>query len=229
MVDLDIKVIPQRDKRLGRQKVHDPRSRSFPAKAQIDRSKWVSRSIRIYDPARNPDQCHGECTGTSKCMQMNSSGNRVAGKVLAIPDAHNIYMLASHNDPWPEAWPPSDTGSTGLASCVAAQMLSLGGEYKHVFNGADEVVQLIMDWHTVSVGTWWTDEMMNPNKYGVIEPRGEIIGGHQYLAHGYDKPNDMVQIRCWWGSIKDLWIKRSQLNDLLMDDGDAHIQTRKVA
>lgn len=229
MVDLDIKVVPQLDKRLGRQKVHDPRSRSFPAKPTIDRSTWRSKAIRIYDPTVNPNQCHGECTGTTKCMQFNSSGNRIVGKVLDMKTAHQLYSYASHNDPWPGAWPPEDTGTSGLASCEASKLLGLGGEYRHVFGGADEVVQLIMDWQTVSIGSWWTDDMMEPNSLGVIEPTGKIIGGHQYLGHGYDLKRDMVMIRCWWGEIRDMWIKRNQLNDLIMNEGDANIQTRKVA
>jgi hypothetical protein len=162
-------------------------------------------------------------------MQMNSSGNRVNGQVLTMNMAHKLYHTATQQDPWPETWPPADTGSSGLASCIAAQILGLGGEYRHVFGGADEVVQLIMDWYTVSVGSWWTDDMMIPNRLRVIEPTGQRIGGHQYLAHGYDKPNDMVIVRCWWGEYQDVFIKREQLNDLIMDEGDAHIQTRKVA
>jgi hypothetical protein len=162
-------------------------------------------------------------------MQLNSSGNRIAGQVLGMQAAHNFYHVATENDPFPYTWPPVDQGSSGLASCIAAQKLGFGGEYRHVFGGADEVVQLIMEWNTVSVGTWWTEDMMTPNSKRVIEPTGKRVGGHQYLAHGYDKPNDMVIIRCWWGSFRDVFIKRSQLNDLILDEGDAHIQKRKVA
>lgn len=229
MVDLDVKVVPQLDKRLGRQMVHDPRSRSFPARASINRSTWRSKAIKIYDPPTNPMQCHGECTGTTKAMQLNASGNRVAGQVLGMPAAHSLYKIATQNDPWSTTWPPVDSGSSGLGSAIAAQKLSLGGEFRHIFGGADEVVQLIMDWQTVSIGSWWTDDMMETNSKRVIEPTGRRIGGHQYLAHGYDLPNDMVIIRCWWGPFRDAFIKREHLNDLIMDDGDAHIQKRKVA
>lgn len=228
MVDLDIKVVPQLDKRLGRQKVHDPRSRSFPARLTIDRSTWRSKGIGVSDPTPNPNQCHGECTGTTKCMQFNSSGNRKAGVILGMQMAHELYTFASHNDPFDGGWPPDDTGSSGLASCIAAQAFGLGGEYRHIFTGADGVVQAIMDGHTVSVGTWWTEDMMFPRSNGLIEPTGPRVGGHQYLARAYDQPGDYVLIRCWWGIYRDVWIRRRHLNDLILDEGDAHIQDRKL-
>lgn len=227
MVDLDVKVVPQLDKRLGRQKVHDPRSRRFSRGTSIDRSTWRSRAIKIYDPPSNPSQCHGECTGTTKCMQLNASGNRIEGKILGMEDAHVLYTFASHNDPWDGGWPPSDTGSSGLASAMGAQVMGLGGSYTWIFNGADGVVQSIMDDETVSVGTWWTEDMMTPNSKNIIEPTGKRVGGHQYLARGYNAALDLVMIRCWWGAYRDVFIKRSHLNDLLLDDGDAHTQRRK--
>lgn len=228
MVDLDIKVVPQESKLLGRQKVHDPRSRQFPARMAVDRSTWRSRGVKVYDPTPNPTQCHGECTGTTKCMQLNSEGSRKPGVILGVKEAHELYTFASHNDPWDLAWPPDDTGSSGLASCVAAQALGYGGEYRHIFNGADGVVQSIMDGRSVSVGTWWTEDMMNPRPNGLIEPTGRRIGGHQYLARAYDLPGDYVLIRCWWGAFRDVWIRRRHLDELILEDGDAHVQDRKL-
>jgi hypothetical protein len=227
VVDLDIKVVPQHDKRLGRQQVHDPRSRRFAVSTPIDRSTWRTKSVRVYDPPVNPTQCHGECTGTTKCMQFNAAGNRINGIVLGMDKAHELYTAASHNDPWDLAWPPYDTGSSGLASCVAAQMLGIGGEYTHIFTGADGVVQSIMDGNAVSVGTWWTEGMMQHRQY-LIEPTGETIGGHQYLARAYNLEADLVLIRCWWGKYRDVWIRRRHLNELILDGGDAHLQARKV-
>lgn len=223
-MDLDVEFVEQKHTVLGRQKVHDPRSKSFPAISFIDRSKWRSKLIRIYDPPTNPNQCHGECTGVAKCVQMNAAGNRAAGVILKMDDAHKFYHLATELDPFDGEWPPDDTGSSGLASAKAAAKLGIGGEYRHVFNGADEVVQLIQDGMVVSVGTWWYDDMFTPNAQGVIEPTGAKAGGHQYAARGYDARRDLVLIRCWWGSYRDVKIKRDHLNQLILDGGDAHIQ-----
>lgn len=225
-IDLKVQRVPQLHSVLGRQLVHDPRSKDFPAVSAIDKSTWRSKTIRIYDPRINPNQCHGECTGVAKCVTFNAVGNRVSGVVLDMDDAHNFYHTATTLDPWPGEWPPEDTGSSGLASAKAAQKLGLGGAYRHVFNGADEVVQLIMDGHAVSCGTWWYEDMFNPSSKGVISPTGKQVGGHQYTARGYDLGLDHVIIRCWWGSYRDVRIAREHLNELIMDGGDAHIQER---
>jgi len=227
--DVEVTFIEQKDSRLGRQRVHDPRSKGFPSRAIVDRSQWVSKTIRIYDPKVNPNQCHGECTGVAKCVQMNAAGNRVAGVVFNMDEAHQFYHLATTVDPFKGEWPPDDTGSSGLASAKAATKLGIGGEYLHVFNGADEVVQLIQQGHVVSIGTWWYNDMFTPNAKGIIAPTGPQVGGHQYAARGYDVKKDLVTIRCWWGDYRDVRIKREDLNGLILDGGDAHIQARVVS
>lgn len=226
MTELNVKLVAQRWPVLGRQMVHDPRSRSFPTGVTVDRSTWKNKKIRIYDPLVNPNQCHGECTGCAKSMEFNAVGNRVQGQVLSMDDAHQIYSLASLLDPFTGAWPPDDTGSSGIAAAQAAQKRGLGGEYRHVFGGADEIVQLIQSNRVVNVGTWWYYDMLRPNEFNIIEPTGNMVGGHQYVAHGYEKKRDLVLLRCWWGAFRDVWIKREHLNDLVMNEGDAHLQDR---
>lgn len=220
-----VQQVPQQEG-LGRQLVHDPRSKDYRAGAIVDKSKWISKSIRIYDPKVNPNQCHGECTGCAKSMQMNAVGNRVSGVVFNMNDAHKFYSLASKLDPFNGEWPPEDTGSSGLASAKAAQQLGIGGAYYHVFNGADGVVQLIQEGWVVSVGTWWYADMFEPTSLGIIHPTGKQVGGHQYAARGYDARRDHVILRCWWGSYRDVRIAREHLHELIMDGGDAHIQDR---
>ena len=227
-MDLETEFRVQQFPKLGRQMVHDPRSRAFPAVTTIDRSKWKTKTIRIYDPWVNPNQCHGECTGCAKAMEFNAVGNRIKGQILDMDNAHNFYHFATIFDPFDGEWPPIDTGSSGLAAAKAAQQLGFGGEYRHVFNGADGVVELIQQNRVVNIGTWWYQGMMRPNpQTGIIEPTGHSVGGHQYIARGYNATKDTVLLRCWWGVIRDMRIKREHLNELLMDDGDAHIQDQR--
>jgi hypothetical protein len=133
--------------------------------------------------------------------------------------------------PWDGSWPPTDTGSSGQAACKAAVQLKLGGEYRWNFtHDASGVVQQIMEGRTVGVGTWWYGGMFNrkPLKGRAgefyIEPSGARVGGHQYRARGYDADRDMILVRCWWGTFRDVWIKRAHLAELLADDGDAVVQ-----
>lgn len=224
MTDLYVKRVAQQDRRLGRQVVHDERSRRFARRLTVDTATWRTRSLRTYDPTPNPDQPVGCCTGVDNVVKQNTVGNRVKGRVLGMADALRVYSRATQLDPWEGSWEPDDTGSSGLAAAKASREFGIGGAYEWLFGGVDEVVQSIVDGHPVGVGTWWTWDMFDPDSAGVVHPTGGSAGGHQWTARRYDELRDLVGGRCWWGSFRDFWIPRTELADLLADDGDAHIQ-----
>lgn len=215
--------IPSEDPRLGRNIVHDERSRAFPLMAPVDRSTWRDKAVRIYDPFPNPAQTIGNCTGCAKAMEFNSAPNKRKGQTFRMASALGIYSLATQIDVFNGTYPPNDTGSSGLAAAKAAQQQGFGGEYRWLFGGADEIVQAVMDGRVVNVGTWWYDSMF---RGPLLIPSGSKVGGHQWIVRGYDKSRDWVLGRCWWGTFRDFWMPRGALNDLLMDDGDAHVQVR---
>jgi hypothetical protein len=209
---------------LGRIKNHDPQSRSFAAATPVDRSNWKSKAIRLYDPRVNPNQTIGNCTGCAKSMQLNALGNTKPG-VLGMPAAVKLYSRATEVDPWEGSYPPDDTGSSGLASCKAAQEILGAGRYEWEFRGADGVIAQVMAGRVVSVGTRWDYDMFNQDANGLIKPGGGEAGGHQYVIRGYNKAKDLALGRCWWGpGFRDFWIARTDLDDLLRDGGDAHWQ-----
>lgn len=214
------------DYRLGRNVLHDRRSRNFPLAATVDRSTWRDKAVRIYDPLPNPNQCHGECTGVSKVSSFNAVGNRRKGEVLRIEEAHAIYSRASQIDPWEGSWPPDDTGSSTLGAAKAAQEQGFGGEYRWLFGGADEVIQATMHGEVVVVGSRWDWNMFNQDSEGRIRLGGGEAGGHAYIIRGYRESKDWALGRCWWGGFRDFWIARSDLDILLRDYGDAHVQRR---
>lgn len=219
------KKIEQQDERLGRHIHHDPLSRGYAFPDVVDKSTWEDKKIRLYDPIPNPNQSIGNCTGCAKAMEFNSVGNRVTGYVNDMEDANNFYSRATDIDPWPGTWPPDDTGSSGLAVAKAARQLDRGRRFHWAFSGADQVVQMIMQDHVVSLGTYWHYDMFTPDSEGIIHATGGHAGGHQYIARGYWKSRDLVMLRCWWGDFQDVWIPRSELSDpLLSEDGDAHTQ-----
>lgn len=219
----EIEIVEQQSPLLGRQMVHDERSRAFPLRLSVDRSTWRDKKVRLFDPIPNPNQQVGCCTGVAKAMQFNALGNRKPRTLMGMAAALGIYSAATSLDPFEGTYPPEDTGSSGLASAKAAQNLGYGLEYRWIFGGADEVVQAVMAGEVISVGTWWYDSMFNLD-HGKIGHGGQRVGGHQYVIRGYDKSKDWVLGRCWWGSFRDFWMPRTQLQDLLMDGGDAHWQ-----
>jgi hypothetical protein len=220
------RILPPSDPRLKRHVVHDSRSLDFPAQVTVDKSTWRTKTLRTYDPRPNPNQVDGNCTAVAKCVQFNTAPNRKVGVTLDMPFAENLYVYETQIDPFPGQMPADDTGSNGLASAKAAQHYKIGGTYRWLFGGADQVVQAIMDNEAVSCGTAWYEEMFNLDPNGVIHPGGAVAGGHQWCARGYDKAKDQVIGRCWWGEFRDFRIARADLDALLSDDGDAHIQER---
>lgn len=218
--------IPSTDPRLGRHVQHADESRRFALPSMLPESEWRFRVIRLYDPLTNPNQTIGNCTGCSKAMQFNAVGNRRKGIVLRMNDADTIYSRGTHLDPFPGDWPPTDTGSSGLGVAKAAQQLGLGGEYRWIFGGADGVVDALMHGQVVSVGTRWDNDMFERDDRNQIHPGGGTAGGHQWTVRGFHPQRDVFLGRCWWGEFRDFWIARSDLDSLLADDGDAHVQNR---
>ena len=228
--ELDVERVEQQSHLLGRNKVHDPASRGFALpRAAVDRSAWRDKSIRLYEPLPNPNQRVGCCTGVAKCSQLNAVGNRVKGRVLNMEDAERCYSENTKIDPWPGVWPPTDTGSSGLASAKTAQKFGWAGEYRWEFGGADGVIQQVQEGRVMSVGTWWYWAMFEASGgrfegLPIVKPTGGQAGGHQYVIRGYDPGTDLALGRCWWGGFRDFWISRNDLDSLLRDGGDAHFQ-----
>lgn len=221
-----VRIIPSEDPRLGRHVRHDPMSKQFVRPHAIDKSTWHDKKIRIYDPRPNPDQTIGNCTAVSKCVQFNAAGDRHTGVVLDMDDAVDLYKLETQIDQFQGVYPPDDTGSNGLAACKAAQQKWQAGAYYWLFQGADDCIQSIMDGDVVSVGTYWMEGMFDQDSTGRVHPTGDVAGGHQYSLRGYWKDKDWVLGRCWWGDFRDFWISRDDLDGLLRNDGDAHVQER---
>lgn len=218
--------IPATDPRLGRHVEHDERSRAFTLPMRFATTAWHTKTIRIYDPTPNPNQTIGNCTGCSKAMQLNAVGNRKRGVILDMGTATGLYSKATVLDTFPGTYLPDDTGSSGLAAAKAAQFYGLGGAYSWLFNGADGVADAIMQGHAVSVGTRWDNNMFTPDERGQVHPGGGVAGGHQWTVRGFNPGTDLFTGRCWWGDFRDFYISRTDLDALLDDDGDAHVQAR---
>jgi hypothetical protein len=227
---LHVVTVPQTDPRLGRQVVHDPASRRFAFEAETSPPKRDVQ-LRVYGPAIRPKQDLGYCTGADAATKCNTVGNRVRGKVLKVADAKAIYSRATQIDPFDGAWPPEDTGSSGLAACKASVELGHVDAYQWNFNGPDGVLAMLHEGHPVGAGTWWLSRMFTPDpETGLVEVSGYVAGGHQWTVVGYRKRYDAFIGHCWWGPDfgkgGNFLIRWADLARLLADDGDAHITRR---
>lgn len=223
--------IPTSDPRLGRHIRHDPRSRGYAYTATVEPRHDVQ--LRLYQPHPLPNQTIGCCTGVDAAVKANIAGNRVKGVVLGMDGAVEIYSLATHLDPWPETYPPDDTGSTGLAAAKASRQLGLITRYEWIFTGAAGIYAALASGRPVGVGTAWYQDMFQPDPTGIIHVSGPLAGGHQWTITGYRKRLDAFTGQCWWGAwglhgSGRFYIRRADLEQLLDDQGDAHITYRTL-
>lgn len=230
--ELHVVTVEQTDPRLGRQVVHDPRSRNFAFRATETPRRDIT--LRAYNPRPNPNQEIGCCTGVDAAVKANTKGNRVTGRVLGMNDAVKIYSRATQLDPWPGEYPPVDSGSSGLAACKAQVEFGIIDRYEWVFSSTEGIYAALAQGRPVGVGTWWLDRMFQVDRMsGLIDCSGPRVGGHQWTIFGYRKRLDAFLGWCWWGSwgingTGKFLIRRASLSDLLADDGDAHITFRKM-
>lgn len=104
--------------KLGRLVRHDPRSRAYPAAAAP-----VLRSVTWRRYGATLDQGDtSSCTGHAMAHAVNTRPTHKTGtRLLTHQDALRLYSAATHLDPWPDTYPPDDTGSSGLAVAKAAR------------------------------------------------------------------------------------------------------------
>jgi len=230
--DLHVVTVEQTDPRLGRQVHHDPRSRRFAFQAAEAPRRDIT--LRVYNPRPNPNQILGCCTGVDAAVKCNTAGNRVKGVILDMDDAVKIYSRATQLDPWPGEYPPTDSGSSGLAAAQASKEQGMISGYEWLFRGVDDILAALAAGRPVGCGTYWRQNMFKVDKQtGLVDVSGPIAGGHQWTVIGYRKRYDAFLGWCWWGrwginGSGRFLIRRQDLAELLADDGDCHVTRRAL-
>jgi hypothetical protein len=189
-------VVP--DRRLGRHINHDPRNRDFGIKARFAgrielRDIVYHRHVGIFDQGNL-----GSCTGNAAVGAVDTDplfGKHIKYR-LYEPTAQKIYSLATTLDPFDGTYPPTDTGSSGLAAAAACKKRGFIGAYHWAF-GIDEACQALMI-APVITGVNWFESMDFPNQDGKVEVAGDVRGGHEFLIRQY--------ITMKTGSYLDDWV-----------------------
>jgi len=173
---------------------HDPASRAFPAA--------VAPLVTTLHAHRGPvlDQGQlGSCTGNAVSQALNTDPLRPAERrLLTEADAVGIYTWATHHDPYPGAYPPDDTGSSGLAVAKAARKLGLIHSYRHAFGLDHALGALVLA--PVIIGIPWLADMFTPDPDGYLSRTGTVAGGHEVALIGLDVEHRNVTVLNSWGS-----------------------------
>ena len=181
---------------LGRIVQHDSRSLNYRAPvAPVSRSVLWGHHAPVLDQGQV-----GSCTGNATAQLINTDAfapSRPSG-YLTERDALRLYSLATSLDDAPGTYPPTDTGSSGLAVAQAGQRLGYFSSYNHAF-GFDHFCAALQ-LQPLILGTNWYESMMNPNKSGMVTINGQVAGGHEYLALGVDYAKSQITCLNSWGS-----------------------------
>jgi hypothetical protein len=217
---------------LGRVKEHDPRSIYYAVAA------WPRSAVKSVDWTRRApvfDQGQlGSCTGnaaaglvgTDALGYTGQSSVTVSGNVLPVDEtlALQVYSLATQLDEYQGAYPPDDTGSSGLGAAKALVKLGLSSHYQHAFSlGA---LNTALQRGPVMIGIEWFNSMFEPDNRGqlLLDKTSGVAGGHEFIVSAYIKDSGLYRMEnSWgpgWGIGGSAFFTAADLQWLLSQEGD---------
>lgn len=215
-----VQALGLRARPLGRRVEHDPASRNFAA-ARAPKRKSVTHK-RTRAPFDQGEL--GSCTGNAMCGVLVTAPWKHSR--LSEKTAVELYELATTLDNAPGAYPPDDTGSSGLAVCKAARQLGYISAYHHAF-GIDHALDALVV-APVIIGIPWYSSFDEPVD-GLLEigDNAYVRGGHEVELLGINVEDETVTGINSWGSS---WAKKGRftmswdtLARLLAEDGDVTV------
>lgn len=208
--------------RLGRHVEHDPRSRAFGVTATtvLKKVRW-----RRYGNPFNQGQL-GSCTGNAITGILNTSPFHKSGsRIYAEKDAVAIYEAATLIDNITGQYPPTDTGSSGLAVCKAAKAKGYISAYRHAF-GLQQALSALMSGPVIT-GVDWYEGFDTPDASGLVAISGAVRGGHEFEVIGYDPSTGLVEaVNSWgagWGVKGHFFFTADTWGRLLSQQGDVTV------
>ena len=214
---------------LGRLVEHDPRSRAYPVLARAP-LKLRTVTHRSYGLPLNQGSL-GSCTGNAAAGALNTAPlHRNGDRVLREPDAVKLYSAATRLDGFPGEWPPTDSGSSGLAVAKACKQAGLIRGYRHAFTIGQALAAI--QHSPVITGVPWYERMFQPTADRFVHIGGQVAGGHEFLVRGYTAARRPYILCCnsWgpgWGPLGgrfklfvDEWAR------LLDEQGDVTVLVR---
>lgn len=223
---------------LGRHVEHDLRSLNYAhgvlPKTAIKSVDWTRR-VPIFDQGSL-----GSCTGNAAAGLVGTDCAGRAGQTTVVladdPNASwpvnedlavRVYELATALDQFDGAYPPDDTGSSGLGAAKALKKLGLATAYKHAFSL--DALKSALQSGPVMVGTVWLESMFqtDPDGYVIVDRKSPVAGGHEYVISAYDADRQAFRMdNSWgesWGLRGSAWYSQTNLAWLLSQGGDVTV------
>jgi hypothetical protein len=194
--------------RLGRHVEHDDRSRAYALSEDLLPSTYTSAVHTVRIPVLDQGDL-GSCTGNAAEAFAGTDPlydaipTTVKARPIGDPDADEtqavaLYSAATRLDNVRGVYPPTDTGSTGVAVAKAAQKAGLISGYQHAFSLDAALKALSVS--PLIVGVNWYEGFDQPDASGLVTISGSVRGGHEFLLYGIDAPGQRVLARNSWGT-----------------------------
>lgn len=221
---------PRVGMRLGRHVEHDERSRNY----EYDTTGLSTTPVLHIRHAPVFDQMAlGSCVGNASVGSIACDpvfASLPAGHpVLDEPFAVTVYEVATTLDEDPDTYPPTDTGSTGLAGAKALVKLGMIGGYQHTFTFTG--MRLAMSQGAVFAGINWYSTFDTPEASGLVR-----IGNNAYVRGGHEVCADEITTigntevigftNSWgpdWGKNGKFYVTFADMERLLSEDGDVTV------
>jgi hypothetical protein len=216
-------------KRLGRHIEHDPQSRKY---GYSVRSLLQAIEHKRHSAIFNQLSL-GSCTGNAAAGAKDTEPLYHSGstRLLGEPGARGIYSLGTQLDGLSDGyWPPTDTGSSGLAVSKACKQMGLIKSYQHAFD-MDAALSALQAGPVIT-GVNWYEGFDSPDANGLVKIAGQVRGGHEIVARGYEpqgtNPDDaLIKLdNSWsssWGLNGSFFWTVATWRQLLSEQGDVTI------
>ncbi|MFE9023855.1 hypothetical protein ACFYNL_35540 [Streptomyces sp. NPDC007808] len=223
------------DPRLDRVPQFDERSREYPIRALVA-ERAPLRSAGWACPGWLDQGREGACVGFAWSHELIATPVQVPG----VDDgfARTVYREAQRLDEWPGE---DYDGTSVLAGAKAIAARGYMEEYRWAF-GVDDVLRTLGYFGPVVIGVKWYDSMMEPAPNGLLEVSEGGSGGHAILVrgvslkarlNGHNGTIPVVRLRnSWgrdWGVDGDCYLRVTDLEKLLDDDGEACVPVTRTA
>lgn len=94
------------------------------------------------------------------------------------------------------------------------------------------IVQYLLNYGPMVVGTNWYNSMFSPNRSGIIRATGDLAGGHAYVLNGVDTRKRLIRIKnSWgryWGNSGFAYISFADMAKLIAAQGEACVAVEKT-
>lgn len=223
------------DLKHGRKIEHDSRSRDHAHGETVPRGRLQALTLRKPKPktvfwtpsiaALNQGNL-GACTGNAAAgLLATGCPGHEAMTGVNEDTARWIYSEATRLDGFPGQWPPTDTGSSGLAVMKVLKKHKAVKSYRHCFSVNSVIAALQAG--PVITGIAWRQDMYEPGPDGFASYSGPVVGGHEFMVTGVDLQGGYFKFRNSWGSgwgvQGDFFMSLADYSAALENKGDATV------